>query len=476
MPAAHATQMHDIERLFTLQRRLSRQEPAPTLPQRRDDLQRLAKALRRHAHALAEAASADFGGRSRDETYSADILPVLTAIRYARRHLGKWIRPVRRNVGVMFMPARARVVYQPLGVVGIVVPWNYPIQLALSPLVSALAAGNRVLIKLSEFTPHTNEVLRALLGSVFPEEKVAVVLGEVDVAEAFVALPFDHLLFTGSTSVGKQVMRAAADNLTPVTLELGGKSPAIIDADIPMDRAAAPLVWGKTLNAGQTCIAPDYVLCPRVRVDDFIASVGRHFKQQYPRLLNNPDYTSIINDRQYQRLRELLADAKAKGAEVIPLNPADESYDGTRKLPLHLVRNVDDGMRIMQEELFGPILPVVAYNDFDEAIEYVNARPRPLALYYFGYDKPRQAAVLTRTSSGGVCINDALLHVAQDSLPFGGIGPSGMGHYHGYDGFLTFSHPKSVLLRGKLNSAALAYPPYGRWIHKVIKKLVSANP
>src|SRR5690625_60061 len=303
MSAAHVAQMHEIERLFTLQRRLSREEPAPSVPQRRDDLQRLAKALRRHAPALAEAVSADFGGRSLDETYSADILPVLTGIRYARRHLAKWVRPARRKVGMLFMPARARVVYQPLGVVGIVVPWNYPIQLALSPLVSALAAGNRVLIKLSEFTPRTNEVLHALLGSIFTEDKVSVVLGEVDVAEAFVSLPFDHLLFTGSTSVGRQVMRAAADNLTPVTLELGGKSPAIIDTDIPIDRAVAPLVWGKTLNAGQTCIAPDYVLCPRSRVDELIVSARKHFAEQYPRLLNKPDYTSIINDRQYHRSR-----------------------------------------------------------------------------------------------------------------------------------------------------------------------------
>lgn len=467
------TEANELDRLFALQHRLSRHEPAPTAQQRRDDLARLAAALRQHASALADAVSADFGGRSLDETYNADILPVLAAASYARSRVSRWMRPARRQVGLMFMPARARIVYQPLGVIGIVVPWNYPIQLALSPLVCALAAGNRALIKLSEFTPRTNEVLRTLISSAFPEERVAVVLGEVDVAEAFVRKPFDHLLFTGSTAVGRSVMRAAADNLTPVTLELGGKSPAIVDSDIPMDEAVAPLAWGKTLNAGQTCIAPDYVLCPEQRVDEFVAAFGKQLSRLYPRLLNNPDYTSIVNERQYQRLRELLVDAQAKGADVIALNPGNESFEGTRKLPPHLVRNVDDGMRLMREEIFGPILPIVPYRDLDAAIAYVNARPRPLALYYFGHDKHAQDAVLERTCSGGVCINDTLLHIAQDSLPFGGVGPSGMGHYHGYEGFLTFSKAKPVFVRGKLNPAKLAYPPYGRWIHKLIRKLIS---
>jgi coniferyl-aldehyde dehydrogenase len=377
------------------------------------------------------------------------------------------MKPARRRVGLAFQPASARVVYQPLGVVGIIVPWNYPLYLAIGPLIGALAAGNRVMLKLSESTPSTGLLLKSLLAQIFPEDQVAVVLGEADLGIAFSQLPFDHLLFTGSTSVGRQVMRAAAEHLTPVTLELGGKSPAIVSAEVPLADAAERIAFGKTLNAGQTCVAPDYVLVPKNRVDGFVEAYRSVIRRFYPQLADNPDYTSIINERHHTRLQRYLEDAQGKGARVLPL--FDQGQE--RRMPHCLLLDVNDDMQVMQDEIFGPILPIVPYDDIEQALAYINARPRPLALYYFGYDKAEQHRVLRHTHSGGVCLNDTLLHVAQDDLPFGGVGPSGMGHYHGHEGFLTFSKAKGVFIKQRLNAARLIYPPYGKGLQKLIYKL-----
>ncbi len=456
-----------LQQILAAQRSACAAAPLPCAQTRRQWLNALRDVLAGNQQALVEAISADFGNRSADETLLAEIMPSLHGIRYARRHLRGWMKPSRRRVGLAFQPASARVIYQPLGVVGIIVPWNYPLYLAIGPLVGALAAGNRVMLKMSESTPATGALLQRLLAQVFPEDQVAVVLGDVEVGKAFARLPFDHLLFTGATHIGRDVMHAAADNLTPVTLELGGKSPAIVSATVPLADAAERIAFGKTLNAGQTCVAPDYVLVPRARLKGFVDAYREAVQRLYPSLADNPDYTAIINARQLTRLQDYLDDARAKGAQVVPLFTEAQQ----RRMPHCLLLEVNEHMRVMHEEIFGPLLPIIPYDELDEALAYVNARPRPLALYYFGYDRPEQQQVLDSTHSGGVCLNDTLLHVAQDDLPFGGIGPSGMGHYHGREGFLTFSKAKSVFAKQRFNAARLVYPPYGKWWQKLIYAL-----
>ena len=454
---------------FALQRQAFASNPLPAAAQRRQWLKSLREALLQDQARLIAAIDADFSARSADETLLAELLPSVQGLRHAEKHLRRWMRPSRRQVGLAFQPASAQVRYQPLGVVGIIVPWNYPLFLAIGPLTGALAAGNRVMLKLSEATPASAAALRALLERVFPQDLVSVVLGDVDVGQAFSRLPFDHLLFTGATSVGRQVMLAAAQNLTPVTLELGGKSPAIVSTHVPLDSAAERIAFGKTLNAGQTCVAPDYVLVPRDRLDAFSDAYRRAVQRMYPRVADNPDYTAIINPRQLQRLQHLLDDATDKGAQILDLYP-DEPRQG-RRLPPHLLLDVNDDMQVMQDEIFGPLLPLVPYDTLDQALAYINQRPRPLALYYFGYDRAEQEHVLRQTHAGGVCLNDTLLHVAQDDLPFGGVGPSGMGHYHGHEGFLTFSKAKAVLAKQRLNAARLIYPPYGKALQRLVYKL-----
>jgi len=467
LPPVHSDT--DLEATFAAQRKAFAGNPMPPAAQRRQWLKSLREALLTDQQQLIEAIDTDFSGRSADETLLAELLPSVQGIRHAERHLRRWMRPARRAVGLAFQPASARVLYQPLGVVGIIVPWNYPLFLAIGPLTCALAAGNRVMLKLSEATPASAQALKALLERVFPEDLVSVVLGEVAVGQAFARLPFDHLLFTGATSVGRQVMLAAAQNLTPVTLELGGKSPAIVSASVPLDAAAERIAFGKTLNAGQTCVAPDYVLVPRERLEAFSDAYSNAVHRLYPRIAENPDYSAIINPRQLQRLQQLLDDARAKGARVVDLYP-DEPRQG-RRLPPHLLLQVNDDMHVMQDEIFGPLLPLVPYDSLDDALAYINQRPRPLALYYFGYARAEQEHVLQHSHSGGVCLNDTLLHVAQDDLPFGGIGPSGMGHYHGHEGFLTFSKAKAVLAKQRLNAARLIYPPYGKALQRLVYKL-----
>jgi len=447
---------------------------APSLEERRADLARLGDAVKQHVDRLADAISADFGNRSRYETRLAEIFPVLAAIRHASAHLPGWMRPKRVSVGLELMPASARILYQPVGVVGIISPWNYPFQLAIMPLVAALAAGNRVMLKPSELTPRASEFLAEFLAGLFPPDRVATVVGGPEVGQAFARLPFDHLFYTGSTAVGRLVMLAAADNLTPVTLELGGKSPCILGDDAMLPTAVHSIVYGKLLNAGQTCIAPDYVLIPESRREDFIRLTTEAVQKFYPTLEANPDYTSIVNERHYRRVAQYVDEAKVRGARVIEVNPAHEPLPAaTRKLPPTLVIEPADDLSVMREEIFGPVLPIKTYHGIDEAIDYVNRRPRPLALYYFGADASRRDEVLRRTISGGVSVNETLFHIVVENLPFGGVGASGIGAYHGEFGFQTFSHRRGVFLQSRINAARFLRPPFGRITDMMIRFLGS---
>jgi coniferyl-aldehyde dehydrogenase len=432
-----------------------------------------ADAEREFAARIAE----DFGTRSRTETVFAEMFLVRTGVKDARRHLRAWMKPRRAATALTQRPGRSLLLRQPLGVVGIISPWNYPLQLALAPLIGVLAAGNRALLKPSELTPRFSEALKARIAGVFGADEVAIVTGGAEVGKHFAALPFDHLVFTGSTAVGRLVAQAAAKNLTPVTLELGGKSPAIVDPSAlatPADlaRTAERLAFGKLLNAGQTCIAPDYVLVPQAQRDTLVEALRASAARLYPTIQDNPDYTSIVNERHYQRLQGLIEDARARGARVIELvgdgAPADPSR---RKLVPTVLLDVDDGMRVMQEEIFGPILPIVVRDTLDDAIGYVNARERPLALYWFGHDAARQRHVLAHTLAGGVTINDTLLHIAQEGLPFGGVGPSGQGHYHGEFGFRQFSKEKPVFVQSRFAAIRLLYPPYGPRTERLLRLL-----
>jgi coniferyl-aldehyde dehydrogenase len=418
---------------------------------------------------LVEALRLDFGQRSADDSLIGDILTTVSGINYSIKQLKKWMKPKRKHIGILFQPASGQVMYQPLGVIGIIVPWNYPVFLSIGPLTTALAAGNRAMLKMSEFTPNTNELLASLLASKFAIDDVAVIGGEANVAAAFSAMQFNHLFFTGSTQIGKLVMQAAAQNLVPVTLELGGKSPAIIANDMKLSTAVERFIFGKTLNCGQTCVAPDYIFCPQGKVDQLVEELRSRFNSMFPCVQENSDYTSIINQRQYDRIQHLLDDAVQKGATVIPL-AVEETDAAKRKMPLTIVTNVNDDMQIMQEEIFGPLLPIKQYKDINEAIGYINARPRPLSLYIYSFDKYIQRKILQETIAGGVCINDAAFHVANDDLPFGGVGASGMGNYHGEEGFIRFSHAKSILTRGKISFASLLFPPYGKAVHNLVYK------
>jgi coniferyl-aldehyde dehydrogenase len=468
--SAPPARYHELTAAFERQRE-ERSAP-PGLRERHASLTKLERVVRENADAFCEAIDADFGGRSRHETRLLEIFPAIESIRHARRHLRGWMRPQRHATSLWFLPGRSRVMCQPLGVVGIVVPWNYPLYLAIGPLVSALAAGNRALVKMSEAAPRTGELFANLVARHFDPALLKVVNGGPDLARAFTALPFDRLLFTGSTEVGRQVMRAAAENLTPVTLELGGKSPAIVGNAIEPAEAARKILYGKLLNAGQTCIAPDYVLVPRERVDDFVSAAREAVAALYPTLRDNPDYTAIVNERQRARLQQLLDDAIARGARAIELNPAGEDLSGTSKMTPRLLSGVNDDMRVMREEIFGPLLPLVPYRSLDQAIAYVNDRPRPLALYVFDHDAASVERVLRETVSGGATVNETILHIAQEDLPFGGVGPSGMGEYHGRAGFETFSKRKAVFRQSRLNGLALFRPPYGARFERLLRWLL----
>lgn len=449
--------------------------PVP-LDARRDRLKRAIAMVSENADRLCDALSEDFGHRSREQSMITDIAASIGPLSHALKHLKAWSKPSRKPA--MFplglLGGRARIEYQPKGVVGIIAPWNFPVQLVMSPLAGVFAAGNRAMVKTSEYTPVTAALMEELAARYFAPEELAFVSGGPQVGKAFSELPFDHLLFTGATGIGKHILHAAADNLVPVTLELGGKSPVVVGRSADIAQATERVALGKMLNAGQICLAPDYMLVPEEKeaavVDGLVAAASR----MYPTLLSNPDYTAVINDRHYQRLTSWIEDARAKGAEVIAVNPAGEDFasSNSRKLPLHIVRNPTDDMMVMQEEIFGPVLPVRSYRTTGEAIAEVNRRDRPLALYYFGKDAGEKREVLDRTISGGATVNDVIFHVSQEELPFGGIGPSGMGAYHGEIGFRTFSHAKSVYSQPRLDVAKLAgmKPPYGKATQATIKR------
>lgn len=444
--------------------------PDPPVGLRRDRLKRLAVMLRDHAAGIRDAISADFGTRAAEETELLEQFTSLAGISHARRRLRRWMRAEKRPVAWWSLPGRALLLRQPLGVVGIIAPWNYPLYLSVSPLTAALAAGNRAMLKLPERTPRFSALFESLVARAFAPEEVLAVNGDAAVARSFAALPFDHLLFTGSTAVGREVMKAASAHLTPVTLELGGKSPAIVGGGFDVEESARRIMFGKLSNAGQTCVAPDYALVPTPLVNRFVEACGAAARACYPTLSTNPQYTSIADDRHFRRLAACVEDAIERGASVHRLHP-EAADDARRRFPPLALTDVTDDMRVMQEEVFGPILPVVGYEGIDAAIAFVNSRPRPLALYYFGADDADRRAVLARTISGGVTVNNVGVHVVQDSLPFGGVGASGMGAYHGQAGFDAFSRAKPVFVDGKYSTTSLLRPPYGRKFRALLKLL-----
>ena len=434
-------------------------------------------ALRDGVHArqedLARAISQDFGGRSREETMMLELFPFYDQIRHARRHLKNWMRRRRVRSSWFLRPGRAYFQYQPLGVVGVIGAWNYQLLLTLGPVVDALAAGNHVIVKPSEVTTRSAELIAAIIAAAFPPEYVTCVTGGPETASALTSLRFDHLLFTGSTRVGSLVMQAAAPNLTPVTLELGGKSPAILHRSYPMRRAVERIMTAKLYNAGQTCVAPDYVLLPEGQERAFEEEARRFVAATFPRLVDNSDYTRIVNGRHYERLQGAVEDATKRGGRVVTLSPAGESGTAdNRVFPPTLVFAPDDAMLLLQQEIFGPVLPVVTYRTLDEAVAYVNERPRPLSLYYFDQDKHRIDEVVSRTRSGGVTINDCIYHLAQHNLPFGGVGPSGFGQYHGFDGFVTFSKKRPVMVQSRWSPLSLFRPPYSARTRSLINAVL----
>ncbi|HEX8125055.1 MAG TPA: coniferyl aldehyde dehydrogenase [Allosphingosinicella sp.] len=450
----------EARRIFELQHRASRQGPAATLELRLDRLDRLRALIAGNESLLADSVSSDFGVRSRTETQLLEIVPTLNAIRHARKNLARWMRPERRRVDPLFQPASARVRHEPLGVIGAISPWNYPLQLALSPLVDAVAAGNRAMLKPSELTPVFSETLRRLVAERFDESEVAVVTGGVEVGQAFASLAFDHLLFTGSTEVGRKVYQAAAANLVPVTLELGGKSPTIICPGYDLAKAARSIAFGKFVNAGQTCIAPDYVLVPKGKERAFADALMAQVRRSYPAIAGNDDYSGLISERHRRRLADAVEAARASGATV--LSHEDEGARAEGKIGPTILLGAPESSLFLTEEIFGPVLPILPYRDLAEAVAFVAARERPLALYCFSDDRRQRWQVLDGAISGGVTLNGTLMHVAQENLPFGGVGASGIGAYHGHEGFKRFSHARAVHKIGFVNVFERLGPPWGK--------------
>ncbi|MBC3345138.1 coniferyl aldehyde dehydrogenase [Pseudomonas sp. SWRI196] len=447
-----------------------------SLELRRDRLDRAIALLLDNREAIVEAVSADFGNRSREQTLLSDIGGSVASLKHCREHLAEWMQA--QSHPSPFPGSEARVEYQPLGVVGVISPWNFPIVLAFGPLASIFAAGNRAMLKPSELTPRTSVLMGQLIARYFDENELTTVLGDAEVGALFSAQPFDHLIFTGGTAVARHIMRAASDNLVPVTLELGGKSPVLVSRSADLATVVQRVMTVKTFNAGQICLAPDYVLLPEECLEDFVAEAVRFVAAMYPSLHSNPDYTSIINPRNFDRLQDYLVDARAKGARLIEINPAQEDLADrqTRKIAPTLVLDATEQMQVLREEIFGPLLPIKTYRDFATAIDYVNGQPRPLAAYYFGEDAGERQQVLERTTSGGVVINDVMSHVVFEALPFGGVGHSGMGAYHGVYGFRTFSHAKAVVVQSPVGESNLAMrAPYGAMIHGLLDQLLTAH-
>ena len=444
----------------------------PTAQVRENRLDRAIALLVDHREALGAAMSEDFGHRSQVVNDFADIMGSVKSLKYAKKNLGKWMKPERRGVDfpLGLFGARGHVHHVPKGVVGIMAPWNFPVAMVFQPLAGVFAAGNRAIVKPSEFTEATSELMAELIAKYFDPEEITVFTGGPDVGAAFSQLPFDHIVFTGATGIARHVMRAAADNLVPLTLELGGKSPAILGRTADFEKAAARIMAGKTLNAGQICLAPDYALTPHDKTGEFVDHAKASVAKMYPTMKDNPDYTSMVNQRHYDRMMGYLEDARDKGAEVIEINPANENFTQQphHKIPPHLILDATDDMKVMQEEIFGPLLPIKPYQTLEEAVGYVNANARPLGLYAFG-DSAETDRVVKDTTSGGVTVNDVIFHVASEDLPFGGIGPSGMGHYHGRDGFKEFSHQRSVYSQtGSEKIMAMTRPPYGKTFLKQV--------
>lgn len=471
-PSVEEVKAH-MRAVLDIQKQAQLRKGPPSAALRKERLTRCIDLVLTHKDDFADAIISDFGARSRDMTLLTDIAAAIGPLKQARAELHKWMRPQRRKVSpaaLGVLGARAEVRYQPKGIVGVMTPWNFPVQLAMDAIAGAFAAGNRVMLKPSEFTPATSALLAQTFDLYFDEDEIAVIQGGPDVGAAFAGLPFDHLIFTGATAVGRHVMKAAADNLTPVTLELGGKSPVVIGRSADMAKTVARIMAGKTMNAGQICLAPDYVYAPKEALNDFVGAAQAATVKMYPTIKDNADYTAMITQRHYERVRGLISDARSKGAEVVEINPANEDFSQQehRKIPPTLILHATDDMSVMQEEIFGPVLPIKTYTSLDEAITEINSRPRPLALYYFGEDDAESEALLSRTHSGGVTINDVIFHFTMDDLPFGGVGASGMGAYHGHRGFIEFSHEKAVYRQTPSELIAMMRPPYGERFRKQV--------
>ncbi|MDQ3368095.1 MAG: coniferyl aldehyde dehydrogenase [Myxococcota bacterium] len=464
---------NEAQRVFKLQREAYLRHPYPGLDERLDNLHKLDRLLVANSTAIAEAITADFGHRSPEETMVAELFTSVDGLRDVMKRLKKWMAPQKRDVSLLFATGSNRVVPMPKGVVGIVSPWNYPLFLTMSPLTSVLAAGNRAMIKMAANSQHLCRLLADSFREVFPEDMIAILPGVR--GQDFSSLPFDHLIFTGSADAGRTVMRAAAENLTPVTLELGGKSPTIVCDDYDIEEAASRILYAKYLNAGQTCLAPDYVMVPEAKRDAFVAAAKRIMPERYPDT-DSPQYTSLIDAKAYDRLRATLEDARKQGAEIVPLIPNATFNDELRKFPPHLVLDATDSMTVMRDEIFGPLLPVKTYQSLDEAIAYVNGKDRPLGFYVFTNDKATEEKLFYATISGGVTINNCMLHVAQHDTPFGGSGASGMGQYHGYEGFLEFSKLRPVFKSPRLSVLKMFYPPYTGRHRKILDFLIKHKP
>ena len=464
--------LQEMESVLKLQKKLQIEEGPASIELRKDRLNRCIKMIKEYSDEIIDALQKDFGNRDPKSSFLTEIATTIGVLQHAIKNVDKWTKDEKRPSNVDrpffirmlmgFLGSKSYIKYQPLGTVGVISPWNFPVNLILAPLGGIFAAGNRAMIKPSELTPATSEVTKRMFEAYFDKSEAAVFTGDAEVGAAFSALPFDHLLFTGGTQIGKKVMKAASDNLVPVTLELGGKSPVIVDENADLSDVAKKVMRGKTMNAGQICLAPDYLMLPKGKSEEFAKASNEAVSEMFADLKYNEDYTSVINERHYERINELVSDAKEKGAEVIQINPADEDFEQQElhKIPPTLVLNPTDEMKIMQEEIFGPVLPVKEYEDFDETVNYVNSKDRPLGLYLFSKDKNKEKKVLDNTTSGGVTLNDVIWHIGQEELPFGGVGPSGTGSYHGHDGFKEFSHAKAVYKQFSADLMAQMMPPY----------------
>ncbi len=468
------TSADDMQKILDRQKRAYLNDGLVSNEVRHDRLERAVNVIKKNEERLVDAMSADFGHRSHHQSRFTDIASSIGPLRHAQKNLKRWRKSEKRSAmfPLSLLGAKARVDYQPLGVVGVISPWNFPVNLTFTPLAGVLSAGNRCMIKPSEYTPETSKAMAEAISEEFDIEEIAVVLGGPETGASFSGLPFDHLLFTGATSIAKHVLSAASENLVPVTLELGGKSPVIVGESANMDATAGAIMAGKMMNAGQICLAPDYVFLPKTRVQEFVESSKKAVSKMFPTLLDNPDYTSVINDRHFDRISSYIDEAKQKGVEVVEINPANEDFrqQPHNKIPPTLIIDPPEELQVMQDEIFGPVMPIKSYDQVEETISYVNDRPRPLGLYYFGSNSKEESDVLNRTTSGGVTVNDVVMHVAQEDLPFGGVGPSGMGSYHGEDGFKRFSHAKAIYTQTKLGAFLEAVrPPYGDSILKMAK-------